>query len=84
MTTTELQHFFDVQSNYWQYKRVSWHYKMFYMIVQGGPDITDVHAHILSHDTTTDSWDDLLASLQGYKYQDTAGDCKLPRFVKDT
>jgi len=78
MTATELQQLFEAQLNDKQRKKV------FYMTVQGTPDITGVRAQILAHDLTADSWDDLLASLQGYTYQDTVGDGNLPRFVKDT
>jgi len=84
MTTTELQQLIEAQSTAWQQKNVTWTGKMFYMTVQGGPDITSVQSHILTHDFTIDSWDDLLASLRGYTYQDTVGDAKLPRFVMDT
>ena len=80
MTTTKiklLQHLFKAQLD-------TGKNKIFYMTVQGGPEIAQIEARVHSHDITTDTWDNLLASLQGYKYQDTISNGSWPRFAKDT
>ena len=77
MTATELEALFKDQLD-------SGHPKVFYMTQQGGPEVHQITASVLRHDTTAGTWDDLLASLAGYTYQDTVGNGKWPRFAKDT
>lgn len=77
MTAPELQTLFEVQLS----KQPR---KMFYMKQQGGPEVHQITASVLTHDSAAGTWDDLLADLVGYTYQDSVGDSKWPRFVKDT
>lgn len=77
MTSTELQELFKAQLD-------AGGKKVFYMTVQGGPEMHQMSASILKHDTEAGTFDDLLASLVGYTYQDTVGQAHWPRFKKDT
>ncbi len=76
MTATELEQLFSTQL-------ATGPKKVFYMTQQGGPEITQIQASVLSHDTEAGTWDDLLASLAGYTYQDSVGNANWPRFKKD-
>ena len=76
MTATELEALFEAQL-------IHGPQKVFYMKQQGGPEIHQITASVLSYDTNAGDWDDLLASLAGYTYQDSVGESKWPRFKKD-
>ena len=77
MTVTELQELFKTQLD-------TGAKKLFYMTVQDGDEPGQLTASILKHDTELGTFDDLLASLSGYTYQETVGNANWPRFVKDT
>lgn len=75
MTVTELQELFKLQLD-------AGAKKVFYMTIQGGPDMHQMTGSILKHDTETASFDDLLASLNGYAFEELVGNAKWPRFRK--
>ena len=76
MTTTELQALFKHQLD-------AGLKKVFYMIVEGGPEVHQITGKVLTHSTEQASFDDLLNSLTGYTYQDSIGESQWPRFKKD-
>jgi hypothetical protein len=76
MTVTQLQELFKTQLD-------TGAKKLFYMTVQGGSEMNQLTASILKHNTEEGTFDDLLASLNGYTYQETVGNASWPRFVKD-
>lgn len=76
MTATELQELFKTQLDLGSTK-------VFYMTTHTDPASHQTQASVLKHDTEAGTFDDLLASLAGYTYQDSVGEAKWPRFKKD-
>lgn len=76
MTVQELQELFKTQLD-------AGGKKVFYMTVQNGSESNQLTVSILKHDTDAGTWDDLLASLSGYTYQETVGNAHWPRFKKE-
>lgn len=76
MTVIELQELFRTQL-------ICDPAKVFYMKQQGGPEIHQITAQVLSHDVKNNTFADLMADLAGYSYQDSVGNDLWPRFKKD-
>ncbi len=76
MTVIELQELFRTQL-------ICEPKKIFYMKQQGGPDVSQITASVLSHDVENNTFHDLMEDLKGYTYQDSVGNDNWPRFVKD-
>jgi hypothetical protein len=75
MTVTELHALFLPQITHGDSK-------VFYMTQQGGPEVAQIQISVQSHDTETGTWDELFASLKGYKHHESKGEKSWPLFIK--
>lgn len=75
MTVEQLQDWFKTQLDAGQTV-------VFYMTMQSGAD-GQLTGSVLKHNTESAAWEDLLASLAGYSFQEIVGSGAWPRFSKD-
>jgi hypothetical protein len=76
MTTTELQALFQTQ-------RDSGAVNLYYQLEQPGVGNNAITISVMVHNIDTSTWEDLLASLDGFKYTRSAGPANWPIFIKE-